>query len=79
MVERRCAMTKDILFFQQHHHRPVDFMLGTGIHTGGCFIENENSRIAKHTTGNGQQLPLSHGNAFHIIVYTRCQDVLQYF
>ena len=54
-------------------------MLGTGIHTGGCFIENENSRIAKHITGNGQQLPLSHGNAFHIIVYTRCQDVLQYF
>lgn len=47
--------------FKQHFQCFLNFELCLGINTCCCFIQNKNPWIREQGTGEGQQLPLSHG------------------
>ena len=44
--------------FQQCGQGFLDQTLGARVHTGGCFVEDEDAWIRQGGTGNGQQLAL---------------------
>ena len=44
-------------------HSKADGPLRFRVHVGGSFIQNDNVRVRQKAPGNGQQLPLSLGDA----------------
>ena len=43
----------------ERRHCLTDFRFGARVYAGGCFVENQNRRIAKKHSRDGQKLPLS--------------------
>ena len=66
----------------QLHHSVLDMQLGAGINRGGCFIQNQNLRIAEKRSADGKKLALAlrkiraGGGEHRIIAIGQCGDDL---
>ena len=60
--DEACASLHEVL------HAFLDQDFGTGIDGGRCLIENQNLRIGKEGSGNGEQLLLALGDVGRLFI-----------